>query len=329
MKKIVIALLLLALLGIAFVFAGYHYLNQPVGDGGKSYDFRIKGGVGPISVINRLYSKDLIRSRTFVRLYLKLTGQETAIKKGFYSLNNGMTTEKIVQVITSGRSKLVQVTIPEGYNNRQIGKLLAEKGFFASQQEFLRIASADKFLQEYNIPADSLEGYLFPDSYRIPPGYGKHQFVKLMLDTFMAQVDQIANFPSDPQERHRVVILASIVEKEAKLPKERSVIAGVFHNRLQESMPLESCATVQYLFDKPKKRLLYRHLRKESPYNTYLQSGLPPGPIANPGLPSLKAAANPAENDYLYFLLKGDGEHKFSKTWQEHEKAKRKYIHNK
>ena len=134
------------------------------------------------------------------------------------------------------------------------------------------------------------------------------------------------NFPTDPRKIHEMVILSSIVEREAKLKEERALIAAVFHNRLRDSEPLESCATVQYLFEKPKARLFFKDLEVESPYNTYKVKGLPPGPIGSPGIAAINATVNPEKTDYKFFVLKGDDAHFFSKTYKDHLAAKKQYI---
>jgi UPF0755 protein len=323
--KIKIALLFIAVIAIGYS-AGIKYLNMPAGDGSRKVEFTLKSGWGSNRVISELYKKKVIKSRTAFKLLLRIRKKTDNLKKGLYVVNDGMTVDRIIEMLSSGRTKTVSFTIPEGYHNRQIGELLVEKGFFKTQKEFLEYASSRKLRERYKIPALTVEGYLFPDTYSVPVGYDKMSILSHMIDNFFDKTSGLKGFPADPEKRHRIVIVASIVEREARLKEERPVIAGIFLNRLEKNYPLESCATIQYLFKKPKRRIYYNYLKIESPYNTYLNKGLPPGPISNPGLHSIEATLNPEKTDYLFFVIKGDGSHKFSKSFGEHARAKKKYI---
>lgn len=306
--------------------SGYMYIDRPAGDGNQKIDFVVKNGWGASAVTSRLYSDSLIKSRTAFKILLFITGKNKDMKRGIYSLDDSMNPRTIIDVLTSGKTKTVTFTIPEGFNNRQIAAELVRKGLFASKERFMKLASAPAVLSRFKIKGDSTEGYLFPDTYTIPLGYPDDKIVALMVEHFFEKVSGLNGFPEDPLKRQRLVILASIVEREAKVVKERPLIASVFSNRLKQKLPLQSCATVQYLFDPPKKRLYFQDLEKISPYNTYRNPGLPKGPISNPGLSSLSAALNPSDTDYLFFVVKGDGEHHFSNNYKEHMKAKRDFI---
>lgn len=301
-------------------------LGSP-GDGSKKIDFEVKSGYGSIVVANQLYKQKLIRSRTAFKLYLRLTGNTKSIKKGVYPLNDGLSIPEVTHIITSGVTKSFSITIPEGYHNRQIAQKFLDRNIIKDKKEFEAATRSSKILNKYKIASDNLEGYLFPDTYTFPVSYSVDKVLDHMVQNFFHKTASLKEFPSDPKEIHRLVILASIVEREAKRKEERALIAGVFANRLKKNYPLESCATIQYLFEKPKTRLYYYHLEMESPYNTYKHAGLPPGPIANPGLEAIKAALNPDPTDYMFFVVKDDqGRHYFSKTLREHNRAKKKYI---
>ncbi len=302
------------------------YVNRPAGDAKTQADFTIESGSGAIIVANRLADLGIIRNPLVFRLFAYLTFQHNSIKKGIYPLNDGMSVLEVLHKITGGQTKTIRVTIPEGFNNRQIGDLLVEKKLIRSRAEFLQAAGDPVLLNKYNIPAKSAEGYLFPETYDIPVGYEAKRIVSLMIDLFLEKTATLENFPEDPEDRHNLIILASIVEREAQKKEERALIAGVFKNRMDANYPLESCATIQYLFEKPKQRLYFKDLEIKSPYNTYLNTGLPPGPIANAGLAAIGAALSPIQTEYKFFVVKGDGAHHFSKTFQEHVKAKQKYI---
>jgi len=309
------------LISVSFVF-----FNQSTGSGDLKVDFQIESGQGSINVAKELFNKKLIKSTKAFRIYLLLTLNNSAIKKGVYQLDDSMTLLEVIATITSGKTKFITITIPEGYNNRQIGDLLSEAKFFKDRSEFITQTKNPLLLKKYNIAGESLEGYLFPDTYNIPADYPQEKVLELMVENFLKKTDAIKDFPQDSQKRHQLVILASIVEREAQLKEERPVIAGVFNNRLQKNYPLESCATIQYLFEKPKPRLFFKDLEIKSPYNTYIHAGMPPGPISNPGLAAIQATLRPVKTDYLFFVVKESGSHHFSKTFNEHVKAKQQYL---
>lgn len=310
------------LIGLAVMF----FSLRATSDGSRHVDFAVRSGSNLNSVTHRLAEANLIQSQFFFKLYMRLTGKANKIKFGVYDLTDGMSASKIAQALTSGKTKTISITIAEGLHNRQIADLFVAKKFFASRDEFMQFASKKSLLDKYKIPAQSIEGYLFPDTYFLPQGYPKEKIMEHMIDHFYEKTKDIKNFPTDPKKIHETVILSSIVEREAKRKEERPLIAAVFHNRLRDSEPLESCATVQYLFEKPKARLFYKDLEVDSPYNTYKVKGLPPGPIGSPGIAAINATVNPEKTDYKFFVLKGDDAHYFSKDFKEHNAAKKKYI---
>ncbi len=310
------------LIGLGVMF----FSLRATADGSRHVDFAVRSGSNLASVSARLAEANLIQSQFFFKIYMRMTGKASKIKFGIYDLTDGMSASKIAQALTSGKTKTVSVTIAEGLHDRQIADLFVAKKFFTSREEFMQYASKKSILDKYKIPAQSVEGYLFPDTYFLPQGYPKDKIIEHMIDHFYEKVKEVKNFPSDPRKIHEMIILSSIVEREAKRKDERPLIAAVFHNRLRDSEPLESCATVQYLFEKPKARLFYKDLEVESPYNTYKVKGLPPGPIGSPGLAAINATVNPEKTDYKFFVLKGDDAHHFSKDFKEHNAAKKKYI---
>lgn len=311
---------------VLLVFLVLLFSLRSVSDGSRHVDFPVRSGSTLSSVADRLADANLIQSKFFFKIYMRLTSKASRIKFGVYDLTDGMSASKIAQAITSGKTKTVSITIAEGLHNRQIADLFVEKKFFASRDEFLQFASKKSLLDKFKIPAQSVEGYLFPDTYFLPPGYPKEKIIEHMIEHFWEKTKEVKNFPTDPRKIHEMIILSSIVEREAKLKDERPLIAAVFHNRLRDSEPLESCATVQYLFEKPKARLFFKDLEVESPYNTYRVKGLPPGPIGSPGIAAINATVNPEKTDYKFFVLKGDDAHYFSKNYKDHLTAKKKYI---
>lgn len=312
--------------GILLFLAVMWFSLRSVSDGSRHVDFAVRSGSNLASVTAKLQEANLIHSSFFFKLYMRLTGRSGKIKFGVYDLSDGMSASQIARTLTSGKTKTISITIAEGLHNRQIADLFVAKKFFASRDEFLQYAAKKSILDKYRIPAQTVEGYLFPDTYYLPQGYPKEKIIEHMIDHFFDKVKEVKNFPTDPRKIHEMVILSSIVEREAKLKEERALIAAVFHNRLRDSEPLESCATVQYLFEKPKARLFFKDLEVESPYNTYKVKGLPPGPIGSPGIAAINATVNPEKTDYKFFVLKGDDAHFFSKTYKDHLAAKKQYI---
>lgn len=321
-----ITLLILLVLGL-WSYCSFLSPGSPPGDGSLTIQYEVPRGAGVGSVSRDLAQKKILRNPDYFRLYLRITGRARGIKAGFYELNDAMSAEEIADILTSGKVQMISLTIPEGWNRKQIGDYLAEKGLVRNRAEFLLITRDRNLLRKYRIPGKSTEGYLFPDTYSVPHGFSARRLQSLMVRQFFARLKGIgAPENIDPQRLHRQVILASIVEREAVNPDERPMMARVFMNRLENHMRLESCATIQFLLKKPRERLYNKDLRIESPYNTYRHEGLPPGPISNPGLAALKAVFNPKPGPYLYFVLKPDRSHHFSVTYAEHLRAKKQYL---
>ena len=300
--------------------------GSAVGDGSHTIVYEVPAGSGAIRVAHDLFEEGVLADPAYFRWYLTLTGNAGAIKTGVYELNDGMSAAEIATILVEGRVRMQSLTIPEGWNNRQIGDYLAEQGLIENREEFLRLARDPDVLRRFGILDETTEGYLFPETYLVPDGYSAAQLQVRMLERFQAVIAELAPEGMSAREIRDRVVLASIVEREAVRPEERPMMARVFLNRLDQRMRLESCATIQYLLDRPRARLYERDLRIPSPYNTYQHAGLPPGPISNPGRAALEAAFQPIENDYLFFVLKPDGSHRFSRTYQEHLDAKRRFL---
>ncbi|HNB99187.1 MAG TPA: endolytic transglycosylase MltG, partial [Leptospiraceae bacterium] len=305
-KEMLIKRILPAILGILFLGIGGMFLIDSIkggapGDGSSKYELIVSAGESSTKITKDLASHGMIQSSSYFAYLLKISGNTNKIKQGVYSIDNGMTARKIMDILVDGKVKMISFTIPEGYNNRQIGDVLTQKNIAKSRDEFLALASNEEILKKYKIPAKSTEGYLFPETYTVPYNYPLDKTVEMMLKRFFLNLQKIDKAKDvSPEDLHKKVILASIVEREAKKKEERPLMAGVFIKRLKKGIALESCATVQYLFEKPKKRLFEKDLLTPSDYNTYLHKGYPPGPISNPGMPALLAAFNPEETDNLF-----------------------------
>lgn len=269
-----------------------------------------------------LSSAGLIGSPTLFRIYAKLRGGDRSIRAGTYVLPRDIGWKGILAALNGGNGLVRTVTIPEGFSIPQIVRAVSTR--LQVPPESVEAAVRDTtWRRRFDIPSGSLEGYLFPDTYTLPEGASAAEAVALMAKRFEQawKPEWTARLDTLGLSRHDVLALASIVETEAKLPPERPVIAGVYLNRLRDGMRLQADPTVQYALPAHKTRLLYKDLRVQSLYNTYIHKGLPPGPIASPGVPSIVAALYPAKVPYKYFVAFPDGHHEFRTTVKQHEIA--------
>lgn len=333
-------LLYIFTLGLAgFFFLSFQLTQEvlPPGDGVQGEVIvEIPPGASSAEVAHILEEEGLVRNQLAFRLYANYVGYGHRLQAGRYQLTPDLTLKEVAEKMVRGEVMVdyIEVTIPEGLHKEQIG-LRLENHELTTLDSFLKATREESFdfwfIQEQEGEKTSLEGYLFPDTYRIKMEADDIEIISLLLGRFQEVVEYSDR--EKAQEKgmtfHQVVTLASIIEREARVKKEQPMISAVFHQRLEKGMPLQSCATVQYALGEVKPELSYQDLKVDSPYNTYLHYGLPPGPIASPGKDALRAALYPEENDYLYFVLKGDGsgEHYFSRTLEEHlryqEKANR------
>ncbi|MDF2927865.1 endolytic transglycosylase MltG [Anaerospora sp.] len=315
---------ILAVAVISFFIAGLLYgAAQPISfTSSEPVTIIIKQGMSANEIAALLRQQGLIKNTTLFRMYVHWSGFSNSLQAGEYTFTPDMNMPKMITMLAKGEVSYSQITIPEGLTIEQIAALLESK----------QIANAAKFkaaAKDYQpfayIDADTRvgykpEGFLFPDTYRVPRGIKEEELLQFMVSEF----DR--NFTPQMREKAKkqgltireVMILASLVEKEARIEKDRPVIAGVFLNRIRQAMPLQSCATIQYLLGYPKAELTIKDTEIPSPYNTYLNMGLPPGPIANAGTASIMAVLEPALTDYLYFVADNEGVHHFSKTYDEH-----------
>ncbi|MEM6730164.1 MAG: endolytic transglycosylase MltG, partial [Myxococcota bacterium] len=282
---------------------------------------RIPEGESLGSIAARLHDAGTLRSPLAFKLVAIATGIDRTLKAGTYRLPQNVFGWEIASELSRGQINLRQLTIPEGLTLDEIASLIAEAGL-ASRSGFVEAARDRALLRELGIAGPSAEGYLYPETYRLAKGLSPHDIVRIMVEQFET-VRRELGVEAHRLPLHDWVTLASIVEREVVAPKEMAKVAGVFRNRLQREMRLESCATVQYILGEPKAKLTLDDVRIPSPYNTYLHEGLPPGPIASPGIDALRAAAFPETHEYLFFVARedGSGTHVFSKSYTEHRRA--------
>ena len=322
-KRIWPRMWLLLLLVAAVVAGGVVWaVTTPVGPGAPRI-IRVRNGQSVSEVAAMLEAAGLVRSAQAVAAAAYATGKWRQIQAGRHEVDPGMTGLEVLDALCrAGRTEWRWLTIPEGLTVRQIAEKGEEEGLWAAR-DFVDVCNRpEAFEVGFALPEDSLEGYLFPDTYRVEQGQGARETIAQMLRRFDQVVWQEL-FGGETEHGGRglreVIVLASLVEAEAKRDEERAIIAGVLVNRLERGQRLECDATVQYaLGENRKPRLFYADLEIESEYNTYLHHGLPPGPICNPGEASIRAAMEPDDVPYLYYVARADGSHVFSRTYAEH-----------
>ena len=294
------------------------------GSPGRPVRATVPTGASLATAADSLARVGIIRSPRLFRLYALVRRGDRGIKPGTYMLPRGSSFGSVLDALRTGKGLVIAVTIPEGYSLSQIVSVLATR-LGLSPDSLLAAARDTAHLHRLDVPTPTLEGYLFPDTYVFPAQTTARTAVGAMVRRFeqIWQPEWTARLDTIKLSRHDAVTLASIVEKEARLPEERPVIAAVYMNRLRDRMLLQADPTVQYALGEHQSRVLYRHLEVSSPYNTYRHAGLPPGPIASPGRASLVAALYPANVPYKYFVALPDGHHEFRTDFASHEQARR------
>lgn len=322
-KKITVALSALVLFFIitAIVTLFGIYFTRPAQLSGKNQVIIVKEGASLKEIASELDQKGLIRNKYAFILWTRLMGYSRRIKAGEYRLNPAMAPVRIINILTKGMVVTHSVTIPEGFSIQQIADVLSREDI-VDRKQFITATKNKKILEKYGIKGPSVEGYLYPDTYNFAKGLKAKSIIEVMVDRFMEKIRPLrARINESGLSLAEVVTLASMIEKETGKEEERPLIASVFLNRLKKGMLLESDPTVIYGIKNFSGDLTKKDLTTKTPYNTYVIRGLPPGPIASPGLESLRAVLYPAKTDYLYFVSKNDGWHHFSKTLKEQNRA--------
>lgn len=321
-KKFTLVIIISAVAGAAGTVLVYTVYNQmlnkrPAETVTKVVEIPPGSTAGEIGDL--LEAEGIIADRWYFVAYVRLNKLESKLQAGRYELSSELTVPEIADLVVAGKVALTKFTVPEGYRLTEIADA-AEAAGLCSADEFL--AACDNGDPKRRVPEGvSLEGYLFPDTYFFDSGITPGEIVAIMLDRFFEVItyEDIERIKASGRTLQEVVILASLVEREAMVDDERPLVAAVFVNRLKRGMNLGSCATVIYAMGYVPERITIQDLKIDSPYNTYVNPGLPPGPICSPGEASLRAAIEPADVDYLYFVSNGDGTHTFTSTYAEHE----------
>ncbi|MFD2116421.1 endolytic transglycosylase MltG [Paenibacillus yanchengensis] len=334
-----VSLTLLALMVLTAAGGAFYLWNslQPTKKG-EPVEFEVTKGMSANKVSDELESKGLIKNATIFSYYLQFKKEGSRFQAGHYSLTPGMDKSDIIAKLNAGdtlKPKTIRFTIPEGFTVAQIANKLADEQLI-NKETFLQLTNTNRSWGDVeavqNLPENAnlknrLEGYLFPDTYEMKIGSNEEDIIARLL---LEMDRKLSTLPDGWQDAlddlglnfHEMLIVASLVEREVVADEERPIVAGVILNRLAKPMRLEIDATIQYVLDEQKERLLLSDLEIESPYNTYRNDGLPPGPIASPSLASIEAVLYPEKTDYLFYVTKKDGTqtHYFAKTFEEHKK---------
>ena len=304
----------------------YTYAETPANQASENVVITIPAGQSFKITTQALANSRIIKDPFKFKIIARLKGYDKKLQAGDYELSASMSPIQILQKMVNGQIKLYRLTVPEGLNLYQIADLVQAAGF-VSASGFIAAATDVELAHQQDLAAETFEGYLFPETYFFPKNVSAKTIVLTMANRFR----QIFNSTWRQRARqlgfsvHQIVILASIIEKETGAPFERPIISSVFHNRLRKKMRLESDPTVIYGLKDFDGNLKRKHLETPTPYNTYKRSGLPAGPIANPGKKSLEAALYPADTQYIYFVSKKNQTHQFSTNYEDHHRAVQKY----
>lgn len=331
-KKIII------LVGIAvFLSGGFFYFKNQIyyshGSQKQIVIFEIKKGEGSRQIATNLVERNIVSNKLYLYYYIYFKNLADKIMPGTYMLSGNLSIPEIVHLITNAQAQALKVTFPEGLTARDMAEILKKNNF--AGDEFLRLAQdiPESFRTRYAFLGDarvkSLEGYLFPDTYFLKKELSAENILKKMLDNFENRMDDalLGEIKKQKKELADVIILASIVEKEVPTATDMRIVAGIFENRLEIGMALQSDATLSYVLNDKTASHSYAQTKIVSPYNTYLNRGLTPGPISNPGMQSILAVVYPEQSDYTYFLTTIEGAEKkiyYAKTYAEHLVNKRK-----
>ncbi|MFL5784009.1 MAG: endolytic transglycosylase MltG [Bacteriovoracaceae bacterium] len=313
---------------IACLMVGVHVwfiLNQTYQ--GPDKVFIVKNGDTFGKINQRLSAEGIISNARVFHHYAKYKGVLTKFRAGSYTIPRGAKMSDVLDTLVFGQPNLTSITVPEGKNMYEIAKLLNDAGV-TTEEEFLKAVQHPDIIAQLEIQATSLEGYLYPETYKFAPNTPAKDVAKTMIDLFKKKTEGI-DWTHPFLNKHQVVILASVVEKETGAKAERPIIAGVFTNRLKKRMRLESDPTTVYgIWSRYKGNIRKDDLLEMTPYNTYKVPALPAGPISNPSLEAIEAVLHPQNNDYLFFVSKNDGTHVFTKTYQEHVEAVNNWQRN-
>lgn len=290
---------------------------------------KIREGLSTAEIADRLAEKDIIDSTLKFRFLARIYGYDDKLRPGSYTFTLGMSTEEVFAKLLTGEKKLVQFTVPEGFGVKEIAARLQSLDL-VDKAEFLKAAenfAPYEYMQKHKDVFYASEGFLFPDTYTVESDVEIEEILSLMANTFDEKLTPSMREQAVKMDLsiYELITLASLVEREVRYPEDRAIVAQVLLKRLRMNMPLQTDATLQYLMETPKEEVSIADTEIDSPYNTYQHVGLPPGPIANPGMASIEAVLHPADTDYLYFVADRQGHNHYAHTYEEHLNLVNKY----
>jgi UPF0755 protein len=327
-KSIIKISTLILIVAIPFIiWAIISYLKVP--DSVESRDkvtVIIPKGIPLSAIADTLKNNNLIDDKDLFLFWITTLDKDRSLKAGYYEVPLDLNYPQLITYLSQARAKEIKVTLIEGWNTKEIAKQLS-LDLNIDSTKFMNLTEDSVFIRQLDITAANLEGYLLPDTYFFYWGIDAREIITYLVTQCLNLFDEkvMARLDSINMTRHEILTLASIIEGEAIIDEERDIISSVYHNRLRRRIKLQADPTIQYILDGPPRRLLYKDLEIDSPYNTYKYYGLPPGPIKNPGKKSIEAAIYPATTDYLYFVARGDGKHTFTRSAAEHAREKAKF----
>jgi UPF0755 protein len=290
-------------------------------------EIQISEGMSFKAISGLLQKEGIIRYRGYFEIIGRLQGISRRVRVGYYGMSSNMSLWEVLEALRKGRIIEYEVVVPEGYNLYQIGWTLSNTPLLSDPQQFIKLVRNKEYVRSLGIEADTLEGYLFPDTYFLPKGIKLEDIPRKMVQRYKDVF--VESYRERAQElgltEQQIITLASIIEKEARVPSERTLVSAVYHNRLKKGMKLQADPTCVYGTKAWVTNVTKQDLKRKSPYNTYIIKGLPPGPIANPGQGAILAALYPENADYLFFVAQGDGSHFFSNDYTAHSKAVGRY----
>jgi len=330
LKKFFKIFFLIIIIMSSLIIAGFLFLNGSTGKiPANGIEFEIKKGDSASSIAYRLFYQGYIHSKDLFILTTRILNLDKNLKAGWIMLDADYNMLSIIHEIYKGDFITVEFTIPEGSTVNQVKEILINNNIL-DKKEIEEFFSDPDYTSAIGLKGmKSAEGFLFPDTYKFYKGSSAEKIFSSMVDLFYKKLNEIYPDYKNLSQKQLLskIIMASIIEKEVRLQDESDIVAGVFYNRIKNGMKLQSCATVQYILGKPKEHLLNSDLEIIHPYNTYIYTGLPPGPICNPGFTALKSSFYPKKHNYLFFVVKDPvkGSHHFSATYSEHLAAQKKY----
>jgi UPF0755 protein len=314
-KIILVVVLLFVILALYVVFLVFlpKSVNEVIID--------ISKGESAQLIANKLYEKDVIHSKKVFYLYVKFSGIDKTLSFGKYHFSKKLSLPDVVKILKLGKVVLRKVTIPEGLTVKKTAKILSQYGF-ADQDKFIILCNDSLFARKLTgFSVSSLEGFLYPETYHFPYEVSEQYIIKILVQEFFSQTRDCDFSPNRALDFYETLVLASIVEREARFRDEQPTIASVYLNRIKYNYKLQADPTVAYALElqgKIRKKIYYRDLKIDSPFNTYKNFGLPPSPICSPAISSIKAVLKPAETDFFFFFANGSGRHEFNQTYQQH-----------